>query len=66
MHVVVLEGITYETQTTLESMCYGGLCSLNVDDIWDLFKYLAWYQWRHKSASESFVCPSTLPYGLHA
>jgi len=28
---VVLEGITHETRTTLESMCYGGLCSSNVD-----------------------------------
>ena len=34
---VVLEGITHETRTTLKSMYYGGLCSLNVDDIWDLF-----------------------------
>jgi len=38
---VVLEGITCETRATLESMCYGGLCSLNVDDMWNLFEYLA-------------------------
>ena len=41
---VVLEGITYETQATLESMCYGGLCSLSVDDMWNLFECLASYQ----------------------
>ena len=42
---VVLEGITHKTRATLESMCYGGLCSLNVDDMWDLFEYLASSQW---------------------
>jgi len=47
-------------------MCYGGLCSLDVDDIWDLFESLAWYQWQYESVSESFVCPSLLPCGLHA
>jgi len=41
---VVLEGIPRETRATLESMCYGGLCSLNVDDLWDLFESLASYQ----------------------
>ena len=25
-------------------MCYGGLCSLNADDMWDLFESLASYQ----------------------
>jgi len=30
---VVLEGITHETRATLESMCYGGMCSLDVDDM---------------------------------
>jgi len=29
----VLEGIAYEARATLESMCYGGLCSLDVDNI---------------------------------
>ena len=33
---VMFEGITHETRVTLESMCYGGLCSLNVDDMRDL------------------------------
>jgi len=37
---VVLEGITLETRATLESMCYGGICPLDVDDI--LFESLAW------------------------
>jgi len=41
---VVLEGVTYETQATLESMCYNTLGSLNADDIWDLFESLASYQ----------------------
>jgi len=62
---VVLEGITYETRAILESMCYGGLCSLIVDDMWDLFEHLASYQWQCKSANESFVCPSPPPYGFH-
>ena len=40
---VVLEGITHETRATLESMCYGGLYSLNADDMWDLFESFASY-----------------------
>jgi len=63
---IVLEGITYETQATLESMCYVGLCSLDVDDLWDLFKFLTSYQWQCKCASESCACPSPPPYNLHA
>jgi len=63
---VVLEGITHETRATLESMCYGGLCSLDVDDMWNLFESLAWYQWHHENASKSFVCPSLISYDLHA
>ena len=58
---VVLEGITYETRASLESMCYGGLCNLNVDDMWDLFKSLASYQWQYDCASESFMCSSLPP-----
>jgi len=38
---VVLEEITYDTRATIESMCHGGLCSLNVDDMWNLFESLA-------------------------
>jgi len=34
---VLLEGITYDTRATLESMCYSGLDSLNADDMWNLF-----------------------------
>jgi len=49
----------------LKSMCYGGLCYLNVDDIWNLFESLASYQWQCDYASESFVCPSPPPYDLH-
>jgi len=41
---VVLEGITCGTRAILESMCYDGLCSLNVDDMRDLFESLASYQ----------------------
>jgi len=38
-------------------MCYGGLSSLNVDDMWDLFEYLASYQWQCECGSESFTLP---------
>jgi len=51
---------------TLKSMCYGGLCSLNIDDIRDLFESLASYQWQYECASESLACPSPPPYDLHA
>jgi len=44
-------------------MCYDGLFSLHIDDMWDLFESLAWHC---KSASESFMCPSPPPYVLHA
>ena len=63
---VILEGITHETRATLESMCYGGLFLLNVDDMWDLFESLTSYQWQYNCASESFACPSPPPYDLHA
>jgi len=63
---VVLEGITHETQAILESLCYGGLYSLNVDDMWDLFEYLASSQWQHECASDSFMYASPPPYDLHA
>jgi len=42
----VLKGITHETRATLESMCYGSLCSLNVDDMSDLFEYPCGDQFR--------------------
>jgi len=61
----MLKGITHETQATLESMCYGGLCSLDVDDMRDLFEFLAQYQW-HENANEPFVCLSLISYDLHA
>jgi len=61
----VLEGITHETLATLESVCYGGLYSLNVDDMWDLFESLASYHWQCECASESFACSSPAPYDLH-
>jgi len=54
----VLAGITHETRAILESMCYGGMCFLSVDDMWDLFESLGWYQWHHEIANESFECPS--------
>ena len=62
---VALQGITNETRAILKSMCYGSLCSLDVDDMWDLFESLAWYQWHHEIASESFVYPSPISYDLH-
>jgi len=46
-------------------MSYGGLCSLNVDDMWNLFESLTSYQWQYEFASESFMCPSPPPYDLH-
>ena len=63
---VVLEGITHETRATLESMCYGALCSLNVDNMWDLFESLAWYQWHHEITSKSFECLSLPSCDFHA
>ena len=62
----VLKGITHETQATLKSMCYSGLCFLNVDDIRDLLESLAPYHWQCAYASESFVCPSLPMSNLHA
>jgi len=47
-------------------MCYDGLCSLNVDDMWDLFESLTSFQWQCECASESFAYPSQPPYDLHA
>jgi len=47
-------------------MCYGGLYFLNVDDMWDLFEYLASYRWQHACDNESFACPSPPPYYSHA
>ena len=47
-------------------MCYGSMWCLIVDEIWDLFEYLTLYQWQRGCASESFVCPSSPPYDLHA
>ena len=34
--------------------------------MWHFFNSLAWYQWPYESASESFVYPSPVLYGLHA
>jgi len=62
---VVLKRIMLKVRSILHSVCYGGLCSLNVD-MWDLFESLAWYQWQCNSACKSFVCSSPLPYVLHA
>jgi len=47
-------------------MCCGGLCSLNADDMWDLFESLASYQWQCECATEAFVYPSPPPYDFHA
>jgi len=47
-------------------MCYGGLCSLNADDMWDLCESLASYQWQFECASNAFVYPSPPPYDFHA
>ena len=32
---VVLKRITHKTRLILESMCQGGMCFLDVDDMWD-------------------------------
>jgi len=61
---LVLEGITYDTWAILESMCYGVLCSFDVDDTWDLFESLASYQWQCESASERFVFASLALHGF--
>jgi len=60
----VLEEITYQLWVVLKSVCYGGLCSLDVDDMCNLFESLASCQWQCECASEAFVCPS--PYDVHA
>jgi len=62
----VLKGITFEARATLDSVCYGGLCSLSVDDMWDLFESLGSYRWQCESTNESFVYPCPPPYDLHA
>ena len=62
----MLEGITHETQATLESTCCGDMCFLNVHDMWQLFKHLAGYQWHCEKPREHSVCPSPPPYDLHA
>ena len=62
---VVLEGITHETRATLESMCYGALCLLNADDMWDLLESLSSYQWQCECASKAFVYPSPPPHDFH-
>jgi len=41
------------------------MCSLDIDDMWDLFESLASYQWQYECTSESFVCLSQLLYYLH-
>jgi len=58
---IVLEGITYEIRAILEPMCYGAMCSLDVDDMWGLFKHLAWYWWHCERPSEHYVSPCHLP-----
>ena len=47
-------------------MCYGGLCSSDVDGMWDLFQPLAWYQGHYEIASKSFECPSPTSCDFHA
>jgi len=62
---VVLEEITYETQGIVDSVCYYGSSSLDVDDIWDLFESLAYYQWQFECDSESIVFHYLPSYDLH-
>ena len=62
---MVLEGITHETRAALESMYYGVLCSLSVNDMWDLFEYLASTN-GNMSELVSLCMPSPPPYDLHA
>jgi len=47
-------------------MCYGGMCYLSVDDLWDLFESLVLYQWQCDCVSESLECPSPPTCDLHA
>ena len=61
----MLEGITDETRVTPESMCYDGMCSLNVGDMWELFEHLAWYRLHCQRPIEHSACPSPPPYDLH-
>ena len=44
---------------------YGGLCSLNVDDMWDLFESLASYQCQCECTSEYLMYPYPPRYDLH-
>jgi len=60
----VLEEITPETQAILESMCYGGLCSLHVDGVWDLFESLAWHQWQYDDDRDPYHHYSSYPHAL--
>jgi len=45
-------------------MCYGGLHSLAVNDIWDLFESLASYQWQSHDARDLYHHYSSYPYML--
>jgi len=60
----MLEGLTPETRAILESMCYGGLCFLDVDDIWDLFESLTWHQWQSDDARDPYHHYSCYPHVL--
>jgi len=50
----------------LSSCVMVALCSLNVDDIWNLLESLASYKWQCEHASEPLVYQSRPPYDLHA
>jgi len=63
---ILLDEITYKTQAIRKLMCYGGLCSLNVNDMWNLFESLDCYQWQCECANESLVCPSQPLHVLYA
>jgi len=60
----VLEGITPETRAILESICYGGLGSLDVDDMWDLFESLTWHQWQLNDARDRYHHHFSYPHVL--
>jgi len=60
----VLEGITHETQATRESMCYGSLCYLTIDDMWDLFESLARHQWQFDDVRDPYHHYPSYPHVL--
>ena len=64
IYEAVLEGITPESRAILESLCYGGLHSLGVDDMRDLFESLAWHQSQSDDARDPYHQHFSYPHVL--